>query len=212
MLIGDGVRMLEASGRSHVYLVETEPMTLIDTGFPGQGPEILEELRGLGVMPETIRRILLTHHDVDHVGNAELLREATGAELWCHELDAPYILGEKPRPGIKRAIAAIVRPRRPVLSGTFSDRASFGELSAIHAPGHTPGHTIFAYERVLFIGDLFRIEGGQPCPMAKRMTADPAAARASIAMLKGLDFEWLCPAHGEPIRRGPTLEAFLADY
>lgn len=64
---------------------------LIDTGMPGHAEQILSELRGLGISPCDIRAIFLTHHDVDHIGNAEYLRQATGAELWAPKEDIPYI-------------------------------------------------------------------------------------------------------------------------
>ena len=213
MTIAEQVWALDVTKGSYAYLIaEPHGAILIDTGMPGRAGAMLDEIKGLGLSPGDLRTIVLTHHDIDHIGNAKALQEATGAELWAPALDAPYILGERARPGIKRLVATLVRPPRPNLSGLYADGQRFGELRAIHAPGHTPGHSILAYGRVLFIGDLVYIKAGTPRLLPKLGTADAATARASIGLLKSLEFDWLCPAHGEPTRDGPAVRAFLADY
>jgi glyoxylase-like metal-dependent hydrolase (beta-lactamase superfamily II) len=202
MKVTENVYLLECTKRSHVYLITAEDNILIDTGMPGLGEKILEELRGLGVAPNSIRTILLTHHDVDHVGNAKQLVKATGGELWAPPEDVPYIIGEKTRPGVKRIIQAVIRPQKPAAPRCYSINQRFGEVSAIRAPGHTPGHTVFAYRNVLFTGDLFRVIKGRFRLLPKFMTWDRNELKKSISLIQGLEFEWLCPSHGEPIQNG----------
>ena len=38
------------------------------------------------------------------------------------------------------------------------------------------------------------------------------ATRESIGLLKTLEFDWLCPSHGEPVKRDKALEEFLARF
>ncbi|MEI6101830.1 MAG: MBL fold metallo-hydrolase, partial [Eubacteriales bacterium] len=102
MNIQNGITMLESSPHGHVFLIQGEENILIDTGFRGQGNKILQEITAMGVNPKSISYILLTHHDVDHIGNAYQLAEATGATVWAPETDIPYITGEKKRPVMKR--------------------------------------------------------------------------------------------------------------
>lgn len=102
--ITENVFQLDATKRSHVFLIKADQSFLIDMGMPGHAGQILSELRKLGVSPSNIRAILLTHHDVDHIGNAKQLQEATGTELWAPAEDVPYIIGEKKRPGVKHII------------------------------------------------------------------------------------------------------------
>lgn len=160
MEITENVYQLDSSKRSHVFLIKSGENILIDTGMPGLVDQILAELRSLGVAAGSIRKILLTHHDVDHIGNAKRLQEATGADLWAPEEDIPYITGAKNRPGLKRIIQTIVRPQKPAVSGCYATNQHFGEIRVIRAPGHTPGHTIFQYRNAVFTGDLFKVLDG----------------------------------------------------
>jgi glyoxylase-like metal-dependent hydrolase (beta-lactamase superfamily II) len=212
MKVTEGVYLLESTKRSHVYLIMAKDNILIDTGMPGLAERILEELQGLGAAPNSIRTILLTHHDVDHIGNAKRLSEATGATLWAPREDIPYIIGEKNRPGVKRIIQAIIRPQKPATPRCYSANQRFGEVFAIRAPGHTPGHTIFTYRNVLFTGDLFKVTKGRLRLLPKSMTWDRNEARKSISLIKGFEFEWLCPSHGQPIRNGLIVKNFLSQY
>jgi glyoxylase-like metal-dependent hydrolase (beta-lactamase superfamily II) len=78
-------------GPVQVYLVEGDPITLIDTGVHRANARAALEsaLDALGVEPADVRRVLLTHYHTDHMGQVATLREAgADLELWVHEDDA----------------------------------------------------------------------------------------------------------------------------
>ena len=210
MIIADGVTMLKCSPGSHVFLVQANENTLIDTGNRGGFESIWRELQTLGA--EQIATILLTHHDVDHIGNARRLQERTGAQVWAPPEDIPYIVGEKHRPGIKWIIQSIIRPERPIIDGAYAPEQHFGDIQVIRAPGHTPGHVMFLYHRVLFSGDLFAIRNGELQLFPRYFTWNQQEVLTSLALLKALEFEWLCPAHGEPLRRNNAVERFVRQH
>ena len=113
MKVTDSVYMLDCTGESHSYIIlGGEPM-LIDTCIPGKGPKILSELASIGVKPQDIKHILLTHHDVDHIGNAAFLQQASGADVWASAVDIPYIMGQKTREGHKKFISMLMKVRLP---------------------------------------------------------------------------------------------------
>ena len=163
----------------------------------------------MGVDPKSIRKILITHHDIDHVGNVKYLRDITGAEVWAPADDIPYIMGEKSRPGVKHVFQFISKTGDPGEILPFAPEQRFGDLQVIPAPGHTPGHVIFIYQKIIFAGDLLRIINGVPAPMSKIMNADNAQALLSIGILKTLDFNWICPAHGQPTRMNEKIRKFI---
>jgi len=78
-------------GPVQVYLVEGHPLTLIDTGVdrPESRRALEAAFEQLGLGLEEVRRVILTHHHTDHMGQVQALRD-TGAdlELWVHEDDA----------------------------------------------------------------------------------------------------------------------------
>lgn len=210
MEIEGSVIMLNASPQSHVFLIRGEENILVDTGLPGAGKKILAELASLGVSADTIKMILLTHHDVDHIGNLTLLGEATGARIFAPKEDIPFITGERSRAGIKHLTGFFMHPRVPEGIIPYGQEEP-GGVRVIRAPGHTPGHVILLYKNVLFAGDLLRTTKGALAPMANYMNWDSAMAAKSISLLKTLDFGWICPAHGKPLQKD-NLIGFLKDY
>ncbi|MFJ7418863.1 MBL fold metallo-hydrolase [Streptomyces uncialis] len=71
---------------------------LIDTGVPGSAPAILEALGEPGARPQDVRRIVLAHCHVDHMGSAADLVEGTGSRVPAGALDAPFVQGTAPEP------------------------------------------------------------------------------------------------------------------
>lgn len=212
MKIIQGVNMLNCTEKSHVYLIQGEENILIDTGFPGQSTKILDEIKSIGVDPTTIRHILLTHHDVDQIGNARVLQNVAGATLWASKDDVPYIIRKRNKSGIKGIIQTLILYRKPIINNIYEENESVGGVQVIKTPGHTPGHVIFLYNNILFAGDLFKITNGKIKLMPKRKNWNEYHLEKSLSLLKGLDCEWICPSHGSPIRRNYEWEKFIEKY
>ncbi|MDO9493944.1 MBL fold metallo-hydrolase [Acetobacterium sp.] len=212
MEIIENVYQLDCASHGHVFFIRSDEGILIDTGMPGLVEKILAELEALDGAVQTIKKILLTHHDIDHIGNAKALQDATQAEVWAPQEDVPYIMGEKNRPGIKRILQTISRPPKPHISGCYLVNQNFGEVRVIHAPGHTPGHTIFQYRNVVFIGDLFQEIKGRLDLLPRFFIWDQEEAKRSISIIKELQYDWICPSHGMPIKRGTVTENFLKNF
>ena len=72
-----------AVGRVNCYLIEDEPLTLIDTG-PNSGKALDELQRGLaehGRSIEDLELVILTHQHIDHLGLVEIIVEHSGADV-----------------------------------------------------------------------------------------------------------------------------------
>lgn len=192
------VYMLESTKGSYAYLINGEESVLIDTCFPGKSKHIIKEMADLGINP---KHIFLTHHDVDHIGNAKALQKYTGAKLWATKEDLPFINGEKNRPGIKRIVQSIIRVEKPKVDSFFVDQQDFFSIKVISTPGHTPGHVCFLYKKVLFAGDLVANRNDSVKLLPKLGNWNNEILKSSVEKIKLLDFDWLCPAHGEPIQR-----------
>src|SRR4051812_24011294 len=69
--------------------------TLVDTGLPGQIGTITTALADAGVNVADLKRIILTHQDIDHVGSLHDLVQSTGARVLAHAIEVPYIDGSQ---------------------------------------------------------------------------------------------------------------------
>ena len=81
-------------GPVQIYLVEGDPLTLVDTGVKSDhSRETLESaFDSLGLGLEDVERIVLTHCHADHLGQAQTIRDRNpDVEVWAHEAEAPYV-------------------------------------------------------------------------------------------------------------------------
>lgn len=78
-------------GPVQIYVIEGEPLTLVDTGVmrPDSRRALEAAFDGLGYGLDEVRRVVLTHHHTDHMGQVQMLRDSgADLELWVHEDDA----------------------------------------------------------------------------------------------------------------------------
>jgi glyoxylase-like metal-dependent hydrolase (beta-lactamase superfamily II) len=82
-------------GPVNAYLIEGDPLTLIDTGPKADvSRQALESgLAALGYRVEDLRRLLITHHHVDHFGPAAEIVRHSGAVVSTHPYSAPWLAG-----------------------------------------------------------------------------------------------------------------------
>jgi len=198
MLVTKDVYAVEASRGSWVYALSLDDgITLIDSSLPGRAERIGDELvsHELG----DVVRILLTHHDVDHIGSVARLQERFGCEVFISATDLPYVQGARKREGIKRVIGAVMRVAAPKNLQELPTGAIDG-IEILPTPGHTPGHTCFLFNRVLFAGDLLNSRGGAIHQSPALLTWNSGQLKASIASLEKLSFDWVAPGHGDPVQ------------
>jgi glyoxylase-like metal-dependent hydrolase (beta-lactamase superfamily II) len=118
---------------------------------PGDDADrILAEVQKAGLRVETI---INTHGHFDHVGGNRKLKEATGAELVIHPLDAPMLAQLDRMAGAFGLNAEnSPAPDRLVEDG---DTVVVGDLhlAVLHTPGHTPGGISLHCDSCVFVGD-----------------------------------------------------------
>ncbi|MFE6494200.1 MBL fold metallo-hydrolase [Streptomyces sp. NPDC057748] len=185
-------------------------LTLIDAGDIDAAPAIEGAVRGLGLDPGRIGRIVITHGHCDHYGAAQELADRHGAEILAHGLDAAVIRGEEviadpvlldwelPLWEHARTVPA-APPTRVDRELADGDDLGFGAgARVVHAPGHTPGSIGIHLPRhgVLFTGDCV---AGVGRVMLGVFNIDRAQAVASFRRLAALEPATVCFGHGEPL-------------
>jgi hydroxyacylglutathione hydrolase len=121
---------------------------------PGEEAErILGAVDSLGL---TIDAILVTHCHFDHIGAVAPVAEATGARVWCPEIEVPVladIMSYVPWPGFGPYESYDADEK--VAGGERLSLAGLG-MEVVFTPGHSPGHVTYAIpdEGALFSGDV----------------------------------------------------------
>jgi glyoxylase-like metal-dependent hydrolase (beta-lactamase superfamily II) len=127
---------------------QTREAAVID---PGDEAERI--LRTLAEARLTVTQIINTHGHFDHVGANRRMKQATGAPILIHALDAPMLRS------LSRSAAAwgmsaedSPPPDRMIDQG---DTISIGTITfqVIHTPGHTPGGVSLHADGYVFVGD-----------------------------------------------------------
>jgi glyoxylase-like metal-dependent hydrolase (beta-lactamase superfamily II) len=145
------------------FLVRTgDRVVLVDAGLgtlnsgPHRGGRLLSGLEAVGVLPEDVTDVVLSHLHFDHVGWTTSKGRVVfpNATYRCHEADwAHFVTAPHAEPGAVRKLS----PLEPQLE-LFADGATLAPgVDARSAPGHTPGSTIVVLssgtQRAMLLGD-----------------------------------------------------------
>jgi len=186
------------------FLVPGETTVLIDAGmgpasFGGflQGGALLDQLAACGMGPADIDRVVVSHLHLDHCGwlaTPEAEPVFPHADIWVGAGDwAHFVEGKAAR--LAEPVRALLRARAEQGRLTLIDRerSVVPGLTAVPAPGHTPGHTVFVVhdhgDRALILGDAMYCPGQlSDLDLEAVHDVDPVAARRTRAAIQ-LDLE-----------------------
>ena len=161
-------RYIPSGGFKHTanaFLIKSPGQNiLVDTGT-GAGNIIIDKIIKLGIQPENIDVILLTHLHGDHFGSLQKEGKAVfpNAKLFLSKKELDCFTSINPNQSAIAALAPYsmkMETFNPGKLGAKSVEVVSG-ISAIAAYGHTPGHTIYLLEsgreKFLIIGDLLHV-------------------------------------------------------
>jgi glyoxylase-like metal-dependent hydrolase (beta-lactamase superfamily II) len=161
-----------AVGRVNAYLIEDEPLTLVDTG-PNSATsfdELTSGLAALGHALEDIELVVITHQHIDHLGLVSLVAQRSGAEVAAIDAAVPYVenFSQEAQKDDEFARSVMLRNGIPedvvsalsAVSQAFRAWGSRADVTRVlhdgeemgfrdrtlhvhHRPGHSPTDTIF---------------------------------------------------------------------
>jgi glyoxylase-like metal-dependent hydrolase (beta-lactamase superfamily II) len=176
-IVDAGIRVLRIPtpfqvGRVNTYLLEDEPLTLVDSG-PNSGKaldELERQLDALGHRIEDIELVIVTHQHIDHLGLVDIVANRSGAEVAAIDVAVPFLenFGDDAerddeeaaalmrRHGISeevvralrqvtgsfRAWGSKIKVSRPLRDGEVVELRD-RRLEVQHRPGHSPSDTVF---------------------------------------------------------------------
>ncbi|HEY3192338.1 MAG TPA: MBL fold metallo-hydrolase [Solirubrobacterales bacterium] len=159
-------------GRVNTYLLEDEPLTLVDSG-PNSGKaldELERQLDALGHRIDDVELVIVTHQHIDHLGLVDIVAKRSGAEVAAIDVAVPFLenFGDDAerddeeaaalmrRHGISEEVVTALRQvtgsfrawgsktkvNRPLHDGDVLELRD-RRLEVQHRPGHSPSDTVF---------------------------------------------------------------------
>jgi glyoxylase-like metal-dependent hydrolase (beta-lactamase superfamily II) len=146
------------------YLVEGPPPVLVETGSQSSVPAVLAALAELGVGPDDLAAVVVTHIHLDHAGGVgDVAAAFPKATVHVHELGARHLADPT------RLVDSAGRVYGDLLDSLYGrlaptpaerivalgDGESVGSLTAVHSPGHAKHHLALhdSVSGLLFAGD-----------------------------------------------------------
>lgn len=221
------VKMLNVSAQFGANTMELHPVlifdenkaVLIDSAMPGTFEELKAEVEKY-ISLDKLKGLVITHHDIDHVGTARDFKELLGDNLkiYSTDVEADYISGVK-RPhklGALEANAANLdeqsKGRMQFFKTAFEssfvkvdetfkagDRLPiFNEVETLDMPGHTIGHICIYIrdQKTLITGDALTLDNGKLIKIRDGANFDPEMAIRSLEKLRNLHLEKVLCYHG----------------
>lgn len=181
-----------------VVMVTGDTVVLVDAGLYDVGPDseyfvpgyrppppLVESLRGIGVAPEDVQHVVITHRHWDHFNGTAVDGTPTfpRARHYIGALDWAAIETRLADPASREARSIALVHRAGLLQTVSGDLDIAPGIRIIAAPGETPGHQIVRLESgasVLYaLGDLYHHPAEFIRPTWMVSWADPVTTAAS---------------------------------
>lgn len=203
-----------------VILKDEQETILIDCGYPNFLSKIQTEALANNINLEDLTKIIITHHDYDHIGAlAEFKNQYPGIKIFASEKEAFYISGREKSLRLQQAEALFKFVPDDQKEGALKLQQLFGSVKPadvdvlvndqeifpwcggteiIFTLGHMPGH-ISIYLRkykILISGDALVVENGNLAIANPEYNLDMEETKKSINRLMDYDIEKIICYHG----------------
>ncbi|MGC8659607.1 MAG: MBL fold metallo-hydrolase [Desulfomonilaceae bacterium] len=204
---------------SHIYVLgdtESKNLTIVDCGIVEMGAYKIGELENYGIGLEQVKRIIMTHTHLDHIGCLrEFLEKGSHIEVWVHKDEARYLEQGDDRVVFgNKMFESLVRSQYSIPSEFFqfavNRKLEGGEIfdfdganfEVIHVPGHSVGSIgLYDQTRKIFIsGDTIYADGA--IGRYDLFSADPNELKKSLINIASLEINTLLPCHNRIVRSG----------
>lgn len=215
------------AGQTNCYLIGSqEALILVDCGSSNLALRTIDRIERLGISPNQIKLLLITHAHLDHYGAASTI------QAWCHAPVATHFLSPEyskikkqviPPAGTLRASIARwiylllyqfreLPPIKPdILLDDGDSLTEYGiEGKLISTPGHSPDSISFVTnDGYAFVGDLYV---NYSIPSQPLFQHDPVSWKSSSERIKEINPRMIYVGHGEPFSGSMLNHIYPARY
>jgi len=190
LIIGEGLC-------SNIYTIGTKNATIIDPGVGNWANPVWPQLEEIGIQPDNIDKIIITHAHHDHASGAFIILQRTNPKVYIHKDDTRYIatsLGEN-----------LVK----VQEGDTIE-TELWPLTVIHTPGHTEGGMTLHNQqhKLMFTGDTVFADG-----LYGNYIGEGGSIHQMVNSLTKLtqhNVDIIMPGHGSPVFKDANTHITLA--
>ena len=203
-----------------VLLLSDNDVVLVDCGYPGFLPLLEDEMKSKGINPHSLTKVLITHHDDDHMGALfEIKQKYPNIKVVASCIESEYISGKKKSLRLVQAEEMLnvmpkeqkkfgiqfcesLRKIKPVaVDIKIEDGESFdwaGGCDIVGTPGHTPGHiSLYLKEdNSVITGDAAVIYDNKLIIANPHFTLDLDMTKESLKKLISMDADNYYCYHG----------------
>jgi hydroxyacylglutathione hydrolase len=204
--------LLKGAQGVNSYLIATDTgFIMIDSGYSSRRKDLEIILENAGCRPGNLKLVILTHGDLDHIGNCAFLQNKFRAKITLHRDELEAVINSNMALNRKNKPPLIAKMSLSLFSTLFKadsfnpeffvkdgdNLSEYGlNASVLHIPGHSAGSIgILTAAGNLFCGDLLlNIDK----PSATEILDDSTDLENSINKLRNLSFHTIYPGHGKP--------------
>jgi len=172
------------------FIKDSAQYIVIDCG--NNAAMVADEMKKLGISPNDVAAVLLTHTDADHTGALELF---DNAKLYMSREEVQMINGTKSKflwfgNSIPRTDYILLEDREVVWIGNV-------KVEGVPVPGHTTGMMAYLVnDKYLFTGDILSLKEGKMAPIPKIFNMDTKQAIQSMEIIRHIpDAEYIITSH-----------------
>lgn len=200
-----------------ILLIDKNDVVLVDCGYPNCLSLLEAEIKSKGISPSSLTKVLITHHDDDHMGSlSELKEKYPNIKVVSSEIDSEYISGKKKSLRLEQAEEVLkdlpeeqkqfgiefcetLRKVKPInVDITVRDGDYFewaGGCQVISTPGHMPGHISLYLKETnsIITGDAAVIENNKIVIANPQFALDLELAKKSLEKLISMNaYNYYC--------------------
>jgi glyoxylase-like metal-dependent hydrolase (beta-lactamase superfamily II) len=207
-----------------VVIWDNDNVILVDTGLPGMLDQLRDEAENKCIPFERLNKIIITHHDMDHIGCLRDIIETApqSIDVLAHENEKPYIQAELPPIRLAQLEASLtnasaenrqrflplcesLKANYPKFKANVTQTVSDGEelhccggVTVIYTPGHTYGHIslYLGQSKTLIAGDILNVENGKLAAAPEFTLVAKDNNAESLSKLLSYDIETVICYHG----------------
>jgi glyoxylase-like metal-dependent hydrolase (beta-lactamase superfamily II) len=196
---------------TNTYILGRDTLAIIDPG--PDDPNHLAAVEA-AIAGRPVSHILLTHSHLDHSPLAATLRDRLAAPTYAFgdsragRSAVMQQLAEEGLAGGGEGIDHRFSPDRALRDGDVLSGA-WGQITALHTPGHIGNHLCFVWNDAIFTGDHVM---GWASSLVSPPDGDLTDFMASCSKLQGHGARVYYPGHGAPVMQPAARLAWLIDH